>query len=151
MTARYRDVLLSLGDHAKSLGIFCEVLTFEPKSAPSGTGLTYVLWASRIRPIASGMAVTGALVVISGRIYARMLNTPESEIDSHIADGLDALMGAYTGDFTLGGIARCFDLRGSVGVPADITFGYLEQDSVLFRVAVLTIPVIIDDAWTEAP
>jgi len=148
-TAAILDAAIS---HAKGLGRFERILTHEPKSAP-GNGLSVAMWAQNLRPIAggSGLNSTTARLQLSVRVYTNMLADPQDKIDTRLLDAVDALMSAYSGDFTLGGLIRNVDLLGADGDPLSADAGYLEQDSKLYRVMVISLPLIVNDLWVQAP
>jgi hypothetical protein len=60
-------------------------------------------------------------------------------------------MAAYNGDFTLGGLVECVDLLGMTGQRLEARAGYLEQDRKIYRVMTITLPVIVAEAWEQAP
>jgi hypothetical protein len=146
-------ILDGIVSHALSTGLFEQVNTHEPKSAPPGGGLTAAVWAQRIGPVptGSGLAITSGLVVFTLRIYSNMLAEPQDAIDPEILAAVDVLMAAYSGDFELGGTVRNVDLLGETGTPLSMQAGYLSQDKRLFRVVDLTIPCVINDLWGQAP
>jgi hypothetical protein len=147
-TAAILDAVIS---HAKASGRFERVLTHEPKSAP-GNGLSVAVWVQNLRPASgSGLATTTARLQLSVRVYTNMLADPQDKIDTRLLDAVDALMAAYTGDFTLGGLVRDVDLLGADGDPLQADAGYLEQDSKLYRVMVITLPLVVNDLWAQAP
>ena len=142
-------ILAAVISHAKGAGRFERVLTHEPKSAP-GNGLTVAVWAQSLRPVVSGLASTCARLELSVRVYTNMLAKPEDDIDRRLLDVVDLLMGAYSGDFTLGGLVRNVDLLGEHGEPLSADAGYLEQDNRLYRVMVITLPLIVNDLWSQS-
>lgn len=142
----------NLIDHALSLGLFRNVSGHEPKSAPVN-GLTGALWVNYFGPAQrrSGLAATSGRLEFSFRIGTNMLAEPQDDIDELVLVATAALMNAYSGDFTLGGEAMEIDLLGEVGAPLEARAGYLNQDAKLFRVMVITIPMIVNDVFTQAP
>lgn len=138
--------------HALTSGYFERINGHEPKSAP-GKGLTAAVWADRIGPVApaSGLAATSARLVLNVRLYSPMLQEPQDAIDPTLVAAADALMAAYAGDFTLDGLVRNVDLLGAQGVPLEGQAGYLRADSTLYRVITITLPVIVNDAWSQSP
>lgn len=137
--------------HAQTLGLFDRVNTHEPKNAP-GRGLSASIWVQAIAPVgrASGTGAVSGRVELHIRVYASMLKEPQDSIDPEILSAISTLMGEYSGAFTLGGTVRNIDLLGMHGTPLSAQAGYLNQDGKFFRVMVLTVPVIINDMWTEA-
>lgn len=136
--------------HALATGMFERVNKHEPKDAP-GAGLTAALWVDRIRPIParSGLASTTALLVLILRIYSNMLQEPQDAIDPVVTDAVDALMTAYSGDLDLGGLISNIDLLGAHGQAMEARAGYLNVSGTMYRVMDLTIPCVVNDAWTQ--
>ncbi|MGW5429953.1 hypothetical protein ACWET9_22485 [Streptomyces sp. NPDC004059] len=146
----YRSAALS---HAQSLGLFEQVLGHEPVSAP-GSGLVYCLWVKRVTPIParSGLDTVSARLELMGRAYLPADTEPQDDVDVLLTAAVDGLMNAYAGDFELGGTVANVDLLGMHGAPLAADFGYTSfTGGTTYRVANLTVPLIINDAWTEAP
>jgi len=145
----YRSAATS---HAQSLGLFEQVLGHEPVSAP-GSGLIYALWVKRITPIParSGLASVSARLELTGRVFIPADTEPQDEVDIAVTAAVDGLMRVYAGDFELGGSVANVDLLGMHGAALGAEFGFTRFDSTTYRVATLTVPLIINDAWTEAP
>lgn len=151
--AAAQSLLDALESHAMTLGLFEKVNGHEPGNAP-GNGLEVCFWLQRVGPAVgfhSGLAATSALLVWQARITLNFTYEPQDAIDPKLMGAAAALIGEYAGDFTLGDLVRAVDLRGMAGVPLSCEAGYLPQDNVLFRAYTLTIPLIFNDAWTEAP
>ena len=148
--AAVNTLVSRLESEAMSLGVFRSVNFHEPKSAP-GTGLRLSIWCQSIEPIAaaSGLASTSGYVVVWARAYGNMLSKPEDEIDPRLMTAMATLMGAYSGDFTLGGTVRNIDLLGEYGEKLSAQAGYVTIDSHLYRQMTLTVPCIINDLWTQ--
>jgi len=145
-------ILSAVESHALALGHFDRVNRHEPKSAP-GNGVSAAIWVQNLRPVAaaSGLAATSARLELSVRVYLNMLQEPQDAIDTNIMTAVDALMAAYSSDFDLGGLVRNVDLLGAHGDPLQADAGYLEQDRKLYRVVVITLPLIVSDLWAQAP
>jgi hypothetical protein len=142
------QILDKVVSHALGLGVFEKVNTHEYKSAP-GKGLFCEIWAETIAPARSGLDVTSAVLTLNVRVRSNMISEPQDAIDPAILDAVSLLMDAYTGDFQLGGAARNIDLlAGSTpGLRADA--GYLNQDSAIFRIMTITVPIIVNDCWNQ--
>lgn len=151
MTLGLAGLLQALGDHGKRSGGFVSVLDFEPKGTPSGAGVTLALWLDPIDPLPeeSGLNSTTVRVQVAGRVYRNMTAQPASDVV--LARSVDAFMAAVSADFTLGGLAQCVDLLGKSGEPFRAVPGYLEVGHVLYRVIDLTIPIVVNDLWSQAP
>lgn len=136
---------------AEQLGIFRSVNWHEPKGAPPGTHVTLAIWAQDIEPIpeASGLASTTGLVVLTARLFGNMMTKPEDSIDPKLMVAATTLIGAFSGDFTLGGTVRNIDLLGAHGPKMGAHAGYVTIDSKSFRIFDVRVPCIIDDMWAQ--
>ncbi|WP_326646056.1 hypothetical protein OG884_15505 [Streptosporangium sp. NBC_01755] len=145
-------ILDGLTSHALALGLFERVNSHEPKNAP-GNGLTAAVWVDSIAPVptGSGLASTSARLVFNVRIYTGAEQEPADAIDPNMLAATDALMSAYSGDFTLGGSVRNVDLLGQAGTSLSAQAGYIQHDSKLLRVMTLVVPVIVNDVWEQVP
>jgi hypothetical protein len=140
--------VLALFDAVKSLalglGQFQNVAGHEPKSAPTN-GLNCAIWVESIKPVASsGLASVSGEVTFGLRVYKDFLSRPEDSTDPMVLTAACGLLAAYSGAFTFGGTVRNVDVM-TAGAQA----GYLNQDGRMFRVMDVTLPVVINDLWTE--
>jgi hypothetical protein len=148
-----QDLVDRIASHAAATGYFDHVNQHEPKSKP-GRGLTAAVWIDRIEPAQgrSGLASTDARVTFNVRIYTNMLQQPQDAIDPQVMIAADALFEAYSGDFQLGDDSRFIDVLGMTqGHPLSCQSGYINIDNMVYRVLTLTVPVVITNAWTQAP
>lgn len=150
--ADFTAIQAALTSHAASLGQFDRVTGHEPKNAP-GKGLTAAFWIDYIGPFAigSGLAATTGLVTFWCRISTAMTQEAQDEIDPLVLTATSLLLNEYSGDFELGGLIRDVDLLGMSGTALSARAGYLTQDDKAFRVMTITIPLIVNDLWTQAP
>ena len=145
----YRSAAMS---HAQSLGLFENVLDHEPVSAP-GSGLIYAVWVADATPVParSGLDSVSVRLELNGRVSMPADTEPQGDVDVAVLGAAAGLMNTYSGDFELGGTVANVDLLGMHGGALRARFGYTRLDSTTDRVATLTIPLIINDVWTEAP
>lgn len=145
-------ILAAVISHAAASGLFDRVAGHEPKNAP-GNGLSAAIWVQSIAPLpaASGLSYTTGYLVLRERLYNPMLQEPQDSIDPNLLAATDTMIGLYSGDFTLGGLVRNVDLLGAHGIPLRADAGYLEQAGKLFRVFDITLPLVCNDLWTQAP
>lgn len=135
--------------HALALGVFENVNGHEPESVPP-VGITAAVWAQEIVAVrTSGLNSSSARLTLNVRLYTSMLARPPDAIDPRMLGAAATLMGAYAGDFTLGGLVREVDLQGEHGPPLGAVAGYLRQDDKLMRVITITAPLIINDCWDQ--
>lgn len=146
-------VLDGIVSNALQLGIFEKVNTHEPKSAPVGRGLTLAIWVQTIRPAPADSSIlnTSALVVFNMRITQSMLTEPQDSIDPSLMKAVDTLLTQYSFAFTLAGSVRNIDLLGANGIELAAEAGYYDVGGKFFRGMTITLPVIINDVWTQGP
>lgn len=142
----------ALVSHGMASGLFERVNQHEPKNAP-GNGLTMAVWLDRISPAvaSSGLTSTTGLLTFSVRVYSNMVAEPQDDIDPALLTAVDALFSAYSGDFDLGGIIRNVDLLGQFSNPLGAEFGYVTIDNKMYRVGTLTVPLVVNDLWSQSP
>jgi hypothetical protein len=143
-------LLNAVASHAMALGAFERAGLHEPKGAP-GQGLSVAFWVQSLTPLPmdSGMAETGVRLEITCRFYQPMLTEPQDAIDPKVMDAVDALFGAYHGDFQLGGLVRNIDLLGAFGTPLSAQAGYQTIDRTAYRVMTCVIPLVVNGAWEQ--
>jgi hypothetical protein len=143
------DLFDKVTSHAASLGLFDAVTSHEPKNPP-GNGLWCAIWVQGIGPVpSSGLASVSGRVELRARIGSSMLQEPQDSIDPNILSAVTVLLGDYAGHFTLGATVRAIDLIGMHGTPLSAQAGYITIGQQMSRVMEITLPVIINDAWTE--
>ena len=146
-TADIRDAVVS---HALSVGLFDQVNQHAPTNPP-GSGLSCAITGDRISSIrSSGLASLSARLVLNVQIFYSMQAEPADDIDAVVLGAVDGLFTAYCGDFSLGGLVRKVDLIGADGEGLGAVLGYVTVDGVEYRVATITLPLVINDVWTEA-
>lgn len=137
--------------YAMASGLFDRVNGHEPKSDP-GRGVTCAVWVDNIAPVPaqSGLSATTARVVLKQRIYTSMLSEPQDAIDPAILAAADNLIATYSSDFDWGATVKNVDLLGSSGIQLNAQAGYVNISGRIARIMDITIPLIINDLWTQS-
>jgi hypothetical protein len=150
--AGIRALYAAVVSDAMALNLFPAVLGHEPKAAPQSDP-TLAVWLQGLVPARglSGLASTSGRAQFGARIYSSFLAKPEDDIDPKLLELASALIGAWSGGFTLGGDVMMVDLLGAYGDPLSFEAGYITHDEKPYRVAELVLPVIVDDLWEQAP
>lgn len=149
-----RAITAALVSHASSMGYFEAVNLHELKGAP-GNGLTCSIWVQSLGPAPgqSALIATTASLIFSVRIYRPMLAASAEEadlIDPAMLEAVDGLMSAYSSHFSLGGIVRNVQLLPGDGTEAlSAQAGYIQLGSGMQRIMDITVPLIINDVWTQ--
>ncbi|NUT23278.1 MAG: hypothetical protein HOV77_29260 [Hamadaea sp.] len=150
MALDIRTILDAVESHALASGYFAAVNGHEPKSPPV-SGITCAVWVEQIGPArgGSGLNSTSSRLALFVRLYSSLMQQPADAIDPDLMTALDALMTAYSGDFTLDGLVRQVDLLGTYGDPLGARAGYLAEAGGEYRVMTITLPLIVNDLWDQ--
>lgn len=141
----------AIQSHALATGLFDTVNTHEPKSSP-GNQVHCAIYVSGLGPVplASGLRTTTGLLVVMARIYVNMLQEPQDKIDPNIVAATDTLLADFSGDFTLGDNVRNIDLLGQSGQSLSARAGYITIGDTMFRSMDITVPIIVNDVYTQS-
>lgn len=149
----YQGLIDAVASYAMQTGEFENpVPTHEPKSRP-GQGITCSVWVASIAPIpgASGLNSVTGLIEMTLRPQTPFLQQPADQIDPTLMRAVGALMTLFAGGFTLGNIVRNVDLLGMHSQGLRAQSGYVTQDSTIYRVMDVVLPLIVNDLFAEAP
>ena len=145
------SILDGLESYALTLGRFERVNKHEPKNAP-GSGLTVAIWLQELDPLpeVSGLNSTSGRLAWTERIYQNFTSEPPDAIDPTVLAAAAELIGVYSSDFDLGGTIRNVDLLGAHGEALKGRAGYVNISGTLYRIFDITVPLIVNDLWTQA-
>jgi hypothetical protein len=134
----------SLKSAAQGLALFQGVDTHEPLNAP-GNRLYCSIVLGPMRPVtSSGLAAVSGQITFDFHVWSSAMQKPYDAIDPEVLAVTASLMGVLSGELTLGGTVRNVELFSMTAQP-----GYLEFEGKQFRTMALTVPVVINDMWTE--
>jgi hypothetical protein len=124
----------------------------EPVAAPAQVPAV-ALWGAAVEPVGavSGLSEVSGRLTVTARIYAAKAQLMNDQAEALMLTLTCALLGGLAGAFTLGGTAMFIDLLGAHGQKLTAIPGYLDHGDTKFRVSEVTVPIIIDPLWTEAP
>jgi hypothetical protein len=146
------SITSALSSSAQALGVFDTVNSYEVKNPP-GTGITceIVFGSFELVPTRSGLQDVSFKLTYKVRIRTTWAQQPTDGIDPALLKACDVLLASYIGGFTLGGNTNAIDLLGLTGgTPITAQSGYIDQGGVMYRIVEITLPLIVDDLWTEA-
>lgn len=133
---------------ASRTGAFGPVAAEEPTSGPTGNGITAGIWEHHQRPArSSGLAAVSFRVTLMLRA---LIGVKVVDRDRIMRRSTDAFMVALLGDLSLGGIVRQVDVFGQEGQALEVARGYVGSGETTYRSTTITIPVIVNDLYSEA-
>lgn len=152
MAFDFQGLVDAVASYAGQTGEFERVATHEPKSKP-GNGLTCSMWYEEIAPLAaaSGLGSVTGLITITMRPQMPFLPQPADQTDPLIMRAVAALIAKFAGGFTMTGVVRNVDLLGAHSQGLRAKAGYVNQDGTVYRVTDVSLPLIVNDLFQEAP
>lgn len=141
-------IFAALESHAQKLGIFARINTHEPENAPGNRlSCSIILGGIAAEPAASGLGMVSGRVTFVVHLWSSMMTRPLDGVDPAVLGAVGVLLNEYSGAFSLGGAGgtRNIDL-----MRLNAQAGYLLQEGKEFRTVQITVPIIVNDLWTEA-
>lgn len=136
------------GSRLRKLG-FDRVQAEDFTSAP-GRGVSVAYWVQRILPATSGLDNTSCVLVFYTRVITDLITPQSGKIDPRLTRAVSTLYGNLIGGFTLDGLIRNVDVRGSAGAGMlESQAGFLNIDNKWYRMHTITVPMIVNDLWGE--
>lgn len=144
-----------IGHATSTVELATPVLAYEPKlkidySAAAGKPVAAGwLGPLRVAPGHGGLSSTSARVTWTLRLHLNAFDPDQAAVERTILSAADALLAAYFADLRpAAGIE--FDPKGAYGDALTGDPGYLDIDKQMSRVYVITLGVVVSDAWVES-
>jgi hypothetical protein len=147
-----KRTLQMLQTHISASGYVSDCVIGEPKYAP----------AAQEQPFASvfmdnvsiyGLTVGGTtreIHVLMIRLYIDMKKEPSEEVEVELAQSVQEIVSDILADADLGGNVMTVDPAGMAGESMTTTWGYEDISGMMFRIADIRVPVLVDDSATMA-
>lgn len=137
--------------HAQTLGVF-EQVAGHPAEVSPGYGMVCDLaFADMATANTSGLANTAVRIEFAYTLYTALEQEPADQVDPQVLTAVGLLWAAIIADFTLGGLVRQVDVRGAHGERMRARGIYATVAGVKVRAVAVSVPVIVDGAFPEAP
>jgi hypothetical protein len=142
MAKTLRTTIETAASYFQAHGGFDEVYEGEPTRPPDGYAVSVIYHRSRVKET----TLTGTIEqrTIICRVYHKAaLEDPVPEIEHTMADYVDLIIATFLGDFDLGGIIRNIDV-----IDLEVQWGYQTIQNMVYRLADVYVPMIVDDSAT---
>tara|TARA_Y100000310_G_scaffold50965_1_gene47025 strand:- start:2057 stop:2512 length:456 start_codon:yes stop_codon:yes gene_type:complete len=138
--------LNALLTHLAGAGHFEQVQIGEPKSPPSTTGLTGAIFIANLvtNDITFQLGIEVHTVTI--RCYLNMMHEPHKDIELKLAGAISKIITDLLGDWNLSTAIKHIDSGAEFSSGIDVGFSYLDVGGTMFRVADITVPMVVDSA-----
>ena len=142
------NTLDAVAGHLLASGYLRDFMIGEPKSPPSGDQLTASVFLNSISVAEVTLGTTIESHVLMLRIFRNMLAEPTETMEKEFAKAVSSILSDIIGEFDLGGSVRSIDVAGIYGPSIAVSYGYLDLGGTMFRIADITLPLIVDDSAT---
>jgi hypothetical protein len=147
-TAAATALMQAVQSHAQQLGIFRGgVALHAPISTPPNDLAAWITLDDMQPVVSSGLAAVSIMVTLQVHVTMSLNTRPLDSVDPVVLGAVAVLLNAYAGAFTLGGLVREVDIFGGLKASA----GYVLFENNPLRAVEITLPMIVNDAWTEVP
>ena len=146
MAFSVKSTLEKIQSYLASDGGFKTALIGEPKALAPGIQLAAAVYMQGVSM--EGFVVDGGSIeshVITIRLYIDMLREPVKDVEIDLAVAVQRIVSDLLGDFDLGTTVRNVD-----GANMRTDWGYVDLGGKMFRVADITVPLIVDNSATAA-
>jgi len=137
------STLRSLENKLLTNGYFTHVQIGEPKSPP-GQRFTGALFMNAVNTWGT-LSTLCAVYIVTLRIYDNMTQEPQEDVEIEMAILVDQIMDDIAGEFDLGATIQAVDMLGMKGTPLGVKWGYVDVSGTMYRIADITIPLIVND------
>ena len=138
----------AMQSHALATGLFRERVNVHAPLNEPGNDVSAWITLGRVRPVmSSGLAAVSIEVTFVIHVTSSLLQKPLDGVDPAVLGAVSVLLAAYAGNFTLGGLVREVSIFGGLQAQP----GYMDFGGKPLRAVEITVPVIVNDAWNEAP
>ncbi len=140
MAFQIKDTLQTVQSHLSASGYFQDVVIGEPKQ-PTGTRLSAAVFMNEFNVIAATLTGTVELHSVALRLYRDMLAEPQGDADTDLDNAIAHVEEDLLGDFDLGSTIRNINVDG-----LSTTWGYIDLGGTEYRIADMSLSMIVDDS-----
>lgn len=151
----YGQLLIDITDYVAQTALFDSVQAFE-LDGNIGQFVAAVFPHPRaVEPIPelSGQDVTSIRVCFIIRIYVAVATQLPDVIDPKALNATALIMRKFNGGFTFGETIFSVDVLGGWGISLDAHASYMKvgspEASALYRTIDITVPLLLEDVWTQ--
>ena len=121
-----------------------------PKSDQDKVFCAISIQRSSVQQVAADGGTTEVYQILL-RCYYEMLQGSTETMELTLVNAVSNIQQDLVEDSDLGGNIRNIDVAGQFGSGVGAEYGHIDQSGVLFRVADITLPLIVDGSATAVP
>jgi hypothetical protein len=149
--------LKALQSYMAASGHVKDVVIGEPKSPPRDDTVFAAVWMDRVRVAELTLLSTIEVHSVTVRIYRKLAlgdnqatQAAPEESETDMAQSVQVILEAFMTDADLGASIRNIDLAGEYGEGVLVDFGHVNLSGIMYRVADITLPCIVDGSASQA-
>ncbi|MCR4340906.1 MAG: hypothetical protein NUW01_13585 [Gemmatimonadaceae bacterium] len=143
-----KSTLLAIQSYLAASGHVKLARIGEPKSPPES--VTAAVYMSSVAVAELTLATTIESQVVTIRLYRGAFDDAEAA-ELELAQVVSNISRDLLGEFDLGGTIRNVDAGGQYGTGLSARWGYVDVGGTMYRVADMTVPLVVDDSASLAP
>ena len=125
---------------------FSDVLIGEPKSPPADEKYKVYIWMDSIAVVSTTLNKTIEIYTLTVRVHSGLFQEPVSQIESDMAEVQSKVSEALFANYSLDNEIRNIDIAGQYGQGYRTDWGHVDLGGKLFRIADITLPLLVDDS-----
>jgi len=150
MAFKVKSTLQAVASYMEASGYIRNVSVGEPKQPLEGRGLSAAIFMSSANVVELTLATTIEVHVAMIRVYADMLREPLEANEFEMSEVVGDILSDLLGEYDLGGTIRNIDAAGQYGTAVSTSWGHIDLSGKMYRIADITLPLIVDDSATLA-
>lgn len=147
---RIRSTLQSVSSKLKASGMYRHVQIGEYESPPiqkGGGGLAAAVYMQSADIPVVELDVPTEIHVLQIRIYATAFANPAKQTEIALTNAVNNFASKAGQEYDLGATIRNVDFAGQFGESLGAEYGYAPVADVMYRVADITVPCIVNGDW----
>ena len=145
-----KATLVAVQSHLLAGGYFGSAVQVGEPKAPPQAPLSAAIFMADVAVVSLTLSSTIERHTMQVRIYKDMLAEPEENVEMEVARVVSDVMADLVGEYDLGTTVRNVDVGGQHGGALAARWGYVDVGGKMYRVADITVGLIIDGSATMA-
>jgi len=129
--------------------LFRTVLIGEPKTTVESDAVA--LWADSSTVVSSTLVSPIVRHLVTLRCYVNEFAEEAELVEIRVNSLLHNVIATFTGEYSLDGSIRAIDIAGMYGESLNVRLGYADLSGTIYRIADVSLPMIVDDSGTFDP
>tara|TARA_Y100000310_G_scaffold326348_1_gene391138 strand:+ start:2279 stop:2734 length:456 start_codon:yes stop_codon:yes gene_type:complete len=148
MAFAIKSTLQAVETFLKASGYFQTVYVGEPKQPIKAEKVSAAIFMANVAVTKLTLNSTIERHQVTVRIYRDALAEPQADTEYMLAEVVQKIVEDLAGDYDLGATIRAIDFAGMEGAGLRTDWGYLDIGGSMYRIADISLPLVVDDSAT---